>query len=54
MRKSFGSIILLLAAAATNAWTIQNHQSFARKSALSMNVGNVDTRPNIKVGVIGM
>ena len=41
------------------AWTFQNHQSFARKSAVSsssslyMNIGNVATKPNIKVGVIG-
>ena len=34
------------------SWTTQ--RSFARRSALSMNVENMPTKENVRVGVIGM
>jgi hypothetical protein len=49
------TISLLLSVSTIQAWTtLQGSQSFARKSTLYMNVETVETKPNIKVGVIGM
>jgi hypothetical protein len=43
-----------LAVSFSDAWTIQQKGLAARRSSLSMNIESVATKPNIKVGVIGM
>lgn len=48
------SLALLLAAlATTNAFSVVQQSFYARQFSLSMNVENLDTKDNIKVGVIG-
>lgn len=45
--------LLLAAASSCDAYTFQRPRSFARQSSLLMNIENVKTKENVRVGVIG-
>lgn len=50
----FLSLVAVVAFVASSADAWSATKSFARRSALSMNVENVETKGDIRVGVIGM
>ena len=55
MTKSAVLVVALCLVPAADAYTFQQGslRSFARRSSLSMNIENVATKDNVRVGVIG-